>query len=70
MPFSFFVVKIVSLVFNVCIYLSIRSGNALFGWYLTLLSKFQTSGSLYGALIGSLLAFSVADFLGAVPSLV
>lgn len=24
----------------------------------------QTSGSLYGALIGSILAFNVADFLG------
>jgi hypothetical protein len=25
---------------------------------------FQTSGSLYGALIGSVLAFNIADFLG------
>lgn len=27
-------------------------------------SILQTSGSLYGALIGSVLAFNVADFLG------
>lgn len=30
----------------------------------------QTSGSLYGALIGSVLAFNVADFLGLFSSAV
>jgi hypothetical protein len=27
----------------------------------------QVSGSLYGALIGSVLAFTIADFLGLAP---
>jgi hypothetical protein len=30
-----------------------------------LFSEMQESGSLYGALVGSLLAFGLADFLGA-----
>lgn len=40
--------------------------NQVVNHYLLIL--FQVSGSLYGALIGSALAFTIADFLGYIPS--
>lgn len=40
--------------------------NQVVNHYLLIL--FQVSGSLYGALIGSALAFAIADFLGFIPS--
>lgn len=39
----------------------LKAKKVLFkGWFVTM----QESGSLYGALVGSVLAFTIADFLG------